>query len=362
LTAIQESRPVSATVEHHHTPWLTRVAPGLVVALVIAAVATALGKLLPIVGGPVFGILLGALAAAFVPGLRSARWKPGYDVASKPVLQLSIVVLGAGLSLRQVLDVGGQSLPVMLGTLAVALGGAWLLGRWLGVRGDTQILIGVGTGICGASAIAATTAVIKAKQAQVAYALGTIFTFNIAAVLLFPPIGHLLGMSPHSFGLWAGTAINDTSSVVAAAYTYGGDAGAYGLVVKLTRTLMLIPIVIVLAVLTARKEARRDAVLGGTVSGFSLRTMPWRRIVPVFLIGFIVAAALGSLGVIPAAWHPVLSFLGTFLITTALAGIGLAMRLGDMRKAGPRPLLLGALLWVAVAVSSLGLQALTGTL
>ena len=356
MSAIQEIRPVPAT--EHHTPRLAPIAPGLVVALVIAAVATALGKLLPIVGGPVFGILLGALAAALVPGLRAARWKPGYEVASKPVLQLSIVVLGTGLSLRQVMDVGGQSLPVMLGTLAVALGGAWLLGRWLGVRGDTQILIGVGTGICGASAIAATTAVIKAKQAQVAYALGTIFTFNIAAVLLFPPIGHLLGMSPHSFGLWAGTAINDTSSVVAAAYTYGGDAGAYGLVVKLTRTLMLIPIVVVLAILTARKEARRDVVN----SGFSLRAMPWRRIVPLFLIGFIVAAALGSLGVIPAAWHPALSFLGTFLITTALAGIGLAMRLGDMRKAGPRPLLLGALLWIAVAVSSLGLQALTGTL
>ncbi|HEV7980096.1 YeiH family protein [Amycolatopsis sp.] len=359
MSAIQEIRPVPAT--EHHTPWLRRIAPGLVIALVIAAVATALGKLLPIVGGPVFGILLGALAAALVPGLRAARWKPGYEVASKPVLQLSIVVLGTGLSLRQVMDVGGQSLPVMLGTLAVALGGAWLLGRWLGVRGDTQILIGVGTGICGASAIAATTAVIKAKQAQVAYALGTIFTFNIAAVLLFPPIGHLLGMSPHSFGLWAGTAINDTSSVVAAAYTYGGDAGAYGLVVKLTRTLMLIPVVVVLAILTARKEARRDAALSGS-SGFSLRTMPWRRIVPLFLIGFIVAAALGSLGVFPAAWHPALSFLGTFLITTALAGIGLAMRLGDMRRAGARPLLLGALLWIAVAGSSLGLQALTGTL
>jgi uncharacterized integral membrane protein (TIGR00698 family) len=357
LTAIQETRPVPVTVEHR-PPWLTRVAPGLVVALGIAAVATTLGKLLPIVGGPVFGILLGALAAAFVPRLRAARWKPGYEVASKPVLQLSIVVLGTGLSLRQVMDVGGQSLPVMLGTLAVALGGAWLLGRWLGVRGDTQILIGVGTGICGASAIAATTAVIKAKQEQVAYALGTIFTFNIAAVLLFPPIGHLLGMSPHSFGLWAGTAINDTSSVVAAAYAYGGDAGAYGLVVKLTRSLMLIPIVVVLAILTARKEARRDPMGGG----FTLRTMPWRRIVPLFLIGFIVAAALGTLGVIPAAWHPALSLLGTFLITTALAGIGLAMRLGDMRKAGPRPLLLGALLWIAVAVSSLGLQALTGTL
>ncbi|WIX78007.1 YeiH family protein [Amycolatopsis carbonis] len=334
-------------------------APGLLVALVVAGVATVLGSLVPIVGGPVFGIVLGALAAALVPGLRAQRWAPGYGVASKPVLQLSIVVLGTGLSLQEVVRVGVQSLPVMLGTLAVALGGAWLLGRRLGIERDTRTLIGVGTGICGASAIAATTAVIKPKQADVAYAIGTIFTFNIAAVLLFPPLGHLLGMSPHSFGLWAGTAINDTSSVVAASFAYGGDAGSYGIVVKLTRTLMLIPIVIVLAFLTARREARQDPAQQGA---FSIRTMPWRRIIPLFLLGFIAAAALDSLGAVPASWHPALSTLGTFLITTALAGIGLSLRLGDMRRAGPRPLILGGTLWIAVAATSLGLQALTGSL
>ncbi|TVT51375.1 putative sulfate exporter family transporter [Amycolatopsis rhizosphaerae] len=288
-----------------------------------------------------------------LPGLRAARWAPGYQVAAKPVLQLSIVVLGTGLSLREVVRVGGGSLPVMLGTLAVALLGAWALGRLLGVGGDARTLIGVGTGICGASAIAATTAVIGAAETEVAYAVGTIFTFNIAAVLLFPPLGHLLGMSPHAFGLWSGTAINDTSSVVAAAFAYGGDAGAYGIVVKLTRTLMIIPIVLVLAVLSARRRA------GGPVR---LREMPWRRIVPVFLVGFVVAAGLDSAGLVPSGWHPALSGLGTFLITAALAGIGLSLRPADLRRAGPRPLVLGGLLWVAVAASSLGLQAVTGTL
>ncbi|HVV12444.1 YeiH family protein [Amycolatopsis sp.] len=337
---------------------LMRRAPGLAVAVVVAAVATVAGKFVPIVGGPVFGIVLGAVAGAVVPELRADRWSAGYEVASKHVLQLSIVVLGTGLSLRQVVEVGGSSLPVMLGTLAVALGGAWLLGRLFGVRGDTQTLIGVGTGICGASAIAATSAVIKPKQAEVAYAVGTIFTFNIAAVLLFPPLGHLLGMSPHSFGLWAGTAINDTSSVVAASFAYGGDAGAYGIVVKLTRTLTLIPIVTVLAFLSARRETRITAA----GRRFRLRHMPWRKIVPLFLIGFLAAAALDTIGAIPASWHASLSTAGTFLITTALAGIGLSLRLKDMRAAGSRPLLLGACLWVAVAAASLGLQALTRTL
>jgi uncharacterized membrane protein YadS len=154
----------------------------------------------------------------------------------------------------------------MLGTLAVALGGAWPLGWWLGVRGDTQILIGVGSGICARQRSPPPPRSSKPSK-QVGYAIGTIFTFNIAAVLLFPPIGHLLGMSSHSFGLWVGTAINDTSSVVAAAYTYGEDAGSYRLVVKLTRTVMLIPIVIVLANLTARKQARVDAARHGDTRG-----------------------------------------------------------------------------------------------
>ncbi|GAA3524019.1 YeiH family protein [Amycolatopsis ultiminotia] len=338
----------------HWRAKLGRPVPGLVVAVLIAAVATAGGRFVPVVGGPVLAIVLGALAGAAVPGLRAVRWSPGYAFASRAVLQASIVVLGTGLSLRQVLEVGGQSLPVMLGTLAVALGGAWVLGRLLGVRGDTQTLIGVGTGICGASAIAATSAVLKPRDANVAYALGTIFTFNVAAVLLFPPLGHMLGMSPHAFGLWAGTAVNDTSSVVAAAYAYGGDAGSYGIVVKLTRSLMLIPVVLVLAVLAARRNAGSGRM--------SLRALPWHRLVPPFLIGFVAAAALDSAGLIPAGWHAPLATAGTFLITTALAGIGLSLKPAELRAAGHRPLLLGALLWIAVAASSLGLQALTGAL
>lgn len=328
--------------------------PGLALALAVAGVATVAGQEVPLVGGPVFGIVLGVLVAAVLhPG---ERLRPGFAVAVKPVLQTSIVVLGATLSLRQVATVGSSSLPVMLGTLAVALGGAWLVGRLLGVERDTTLLVGVGTAICGASAIAATQSVLRARESTVAYAIGTIFTFNIVAVLAYPPFGHLLGLDTHAFGLWAGTAINDTSSVVAAGYAYGGDAGPYSMVVKLTRSLMIIPIVTALAVVLGRRRGQPDDAPRGW------RGLPWARLVPPFLVGFVVASALTTVGVVPASWHPALTVAGTFLITTALAGIGLSMRVGDLRRAGVRPLLLGACLWALVGAASLGLQALSGTL
>ena len=331
-------------------------APGWLAAAAVAVVATLLGRAVPVVGGPVLGIVIGIVLGALVhPG---PRWRPGLALASGPTLKASIVVLGLTLSLGRLLSVGLASLPVLLGTLAIALGGAWLVGRLLGVRGDTQVLIGVGTAICGASAIAAATAVIKPKGGHVAYALGTIFTFNVIAVLTFPPLGHLIGMAPSSFGLWAGTAINDTSSVVAAAYSFDAAAGPDAIVVKLTRTLTLIPVVMALALMVARREALADDAMAR--SGW--RTLPWRKLVPTFLLGFLGAAALNTLGVVPASSGALVTALGTFLVTTALAGIGLGLDLGELRAAGVRPLLLGGVLWVLVALGSLGLQAATGTL
>ena len=334
--------------------------PGLVVVLALTAAAVPLGRLVPVVGGPVFGIMLGVLAGLAIPALRAERCRPGYEFASKNLLQLSIVVLGTGLSLQQVARVGASSLPVMLGTLALALGGAWLFGRLLGVRGDTQTLIGVGTAICGGSAIAAATAAIGARRSSVAYALATIFTFNIVAVLTFPPLGHLMGLSPEAFGLWAGTAINDTSSVVAAGYAYSQSAGDQALVVKLTRSLTLVPIVLTLVVLKARRDARVTAAAAdGSRSDRPKTPLPWRKLLPMFLIGFIAAASLRSAGVVPEAWLPTLSLIGTGLITSALVAIGLSLRPKELREAGSRPLLLGAILWILVAVGSLGLQAIS---
>jgi uncharacterized integral membrane protein (TIGR00698 family) len=324
----------------------------LVLALAVAAAATVVGEYVPLVGSAVPGAVIGAgIAIAVKPG---ARLAPGLKWASTFVLQCSVVLLGAQLSIGEAARVGVSSLPVMLGTLAICLGAAWLYGRLLGVPGDLRTLIGVGTGICGGSAIAAVSPVIEAASVDVAYAISTIFLFNIAAVLVFPLLGHALGMSQQSFGLFAGTAVNDTSSVVATATTYGSAATSHAVVVKLVRTLMIIPICLGLAALTNRK--RRPAAPARITPVRILRLVPW------FLIGFVVVAAVNSAGVIPAGAHSPLQHASVFLVAVALSAIGLSTNVAALRKAGHRPLLLGALLWITVAAASLGLQALTGTL
>lgn len=310
---------------------------GLAVAVAIGAAAFAAGTRAPLIGAPVLAVLAGLLLS------RRARpsWTPGLRLARERLLQTAVVLLGAQLSLGQVASVGVSSLPVLLGTLAVCLLLAAVVGRRLGVARDLRTLIGVGTAICGASAIAAVSPVIRARGNDIAYALSTIFLFNVAAVLLFPPIGHLFGLDQQAFGLFAGTAVNDTSSVVAAATSYGHAAADHAVVVKLTRTLMIVPICFVLAAV-ARTGRRRV-----------------RDLVPWFLVGFLAVAGLHSAGLVPPVAEGSLRALAVLLISVALAAIGLSTDVREMRRAGLRPLGLGFVLWVAVASTSLLLQALT---
>lgn len=324
--------------------------PGVALSLALAAVAMAVAQRVPVVGAPVVAVILGILLASRVR--RASRFAAGIAFASRRVLQASVVLLGFGLSSSQVLSVGAASLPVLLGTLAIALLSAWAVGVALGLSFDLRALIGVGTAICGASAIAATDAAIDADEADVSYAIATIFTFNVVAVLLYPTIGHVLGLPQHSFGLWAGTAINDVSSVVAAGTVYGHAAASYGVIVKLTRTLAIVPIAIGLAVVRGYRQA--DGERHGPVVRPELR-----RIVPFFVLAFIAAVSLNSLQLVPGASRHVLSDLPPWMIATALAAIGLSTNFGHIRRAGLRPLMLGAILWVTVGLTSLALQALT---
>ena len=327
--------------------------PGLFIAILIGVVASGVAHYFPVIGAPVVAIVIGMLLALFRSDGETLR--PGLHVASKVVLQVAVVLLGADLSLHEVASVGLSSLPVLLGTLIVVLAAAWFVGRRLGVVSDVRTLIGVGTAICGASAIAATDAVIDAPEQDVAYAIATIFTFNVVAVLTFPSLGHLLHLSQHSFGLLAGTAVNDVSSVVAASSAYGHVASSYAIIVKLTRTLMIIPITLFLAFWKARQGEGKNATTRAILTPRKLAS-----IFPFFILWFLVAVLLNSYGFIsPAARHD-LSNIAQLFIATALGAIGLSTRLRDIRTAGFRPLALGAILWVVVSLTSLLLQAATG--
>jgi uncharacterized integral membrane protein (TIGR00698 family) len=323
--------------------------PGLVLVASTGAAATVVGHFVPTVGAPVVAVSLGIVISTLHPLRVGVR--PGLRFGSRTVLQASIVLLGATLSLGQVASTGARSLPVLLGSLAVALVASQVIGRLLSVERDLRLLIGIGTGICGASAIAATEAVISASEADVSYAISTIFTFNIVAVLSFPALGHLMGLSPHAFGLWAGTAINDLSSVVAASTVYGHGAVSYAVVVKLTRTLAIIPITIVLGVIRSRTAPPGTAPLSNR-----RRITKVRQVLPMFIIWFLAAVAADTAGLIPSSWHSSLTSTAQVLITFALAAIGLSTQAQAIRRSGVKPLLLGALVWLLVLTTSLGLQ------
>jgi uncharacterized integral membrane protein (TIGR00698 family) len=327
---------------------------GLALAVGIALVALWFGRLLPLVGGPVIGIVLGILVGNVAsPG---ERFRPGVAFAGKYVLQWSIIALGFGLSLSQVAKTGLQSLSVTLVTMTVAFLSAWLLGRWLGVHDKLKILIGVGTAICGGSAIAAVTPIIRPEDHDTAFAISTIFLFNLVAVLLFPLLGHLMHLSDLGFGLWAGTAINDTSSVVAAGYSYSKTAGDFATIVKLTRATLIIPVCLVLAFVVAARE-KRNAAKDSTANHFSLaKIFPW------FILWFLVASGVRTAGLIPLAIQPSIHFIAEFLIIVALTAIGLSANLRRMAASGVKPILLGLGVWVAVAVSSLLVQKVIGQL
>ena len=340
---------MSATIVPTPAPSLGERAPGLLLAAAIALAALGLGRLAQLIGGPVFGIVMGILVRnLFAP---DGRFTPCIQFAGKQVLQWSIIALGFGLSLNQVARTGLESLSVTLVTMTVAFLAAWGLGRALKVHDKLKILIGVGTAICGGSAIAAVTPIIKPDEHDTAFAISTIFLFNLVAVLLFPLLGHLLHLSDLGFGLWAGTAINDTSSVVAAGYSFSKAAGDYATIVKLTRATLIIPICLVLALAVAWREKKQGA------GDFSLK-----KIFPWFILWFLVASAVRTAGLIPAAIQPAIHMAAEFLIIVALTAIGLSANLRRMASTGARPILLGLGVWAAVSVSSLLVQFAIGQL
>lgn len=327
--------------------------PGLLAAGLVSGVATILASAIGLGSAPVLAIALGlVLGAALGP---RPEMRIGLMFTSSAPLRAAVVLLGAELPLGSVLSQGARSLPGIGITLLGCLIAGRLLGAALGITRRIRILVSVGTAVCGASAIAAVTPVIEASETDVGYSVTTIFLFNVVAVLVFPVLGHGLGMSQHRFGAFAGTAVNDLSSVVATASIYGGSSLHTAVIVKLVRTVMIVPICVYLARVSRQRTPRPSTPqlsirrLGSTESVVAS--------LPNFLLGFLLVAALRSADAIPATATGAISHVSTWLITLALAAVGLSVDIAELRRTGMRPLVLGASLWLTVSLLALGCQA-----
>ncbi len=321
----------------------------------VIAIAVPIGRLFPQIGAPVAAIVLGSIFSVLVPipdEVHSIIRK-----ISRFSLQLSIIALGFSLSITQVLSTGASSIPVLAGTLLVALAGSYLIGKRLKVARNLRNLIGVGTAICGASAIAAVDSAIVAQDDEVSYAMTTIFTFNVLAAVIFPIIGHIFHMSDKSFATWAGTSINDLSSVVAAATSFGHLSTSYAVVVKLTRTLAIVPITAVISKLYRKTKENNNS---GESPRVNTSRFHIRGIIPMFVVWFLVAVGVNSSGILPKGAVSVAQGAGIYTITVALAAIGLSSKVSKIKEKGYAPMVLGALLWIMVAGTSLAIQGLLG--
>lgn len=335
--------------------------PGILLCLAIAVPSYILGLYLPIIGGPVFAIIIGMIVTFCIKD--KTKLQTGITFTSKKILQYAVILLGFGMNLSSILKTGAESLPIILATISVSLIVSFLLFKAMKIQPKIATLIGVGSSICGGSAIAATAPVIDADDEEIAQSISVIFLFNILAALIFPTLGSFLGLSDYGFGLFAGTAVNDTSSVTAAASAWDGIHGSNTLdtatIVKLTRTLAIIPITLILALWRTKKESNS----GGTKVSI-------KKIFPFFIIYFVLASVIttvyfalfpsGSMHELGDTIFGLLKTLSKFFIVMAMSAIGLNTNIVKLIKSGGKPIFLGFCCWLAISAVSLFMQHLLG--
>ncbi len=325
-----------------------QILPGLALSLVIAVVARFIEGLLPV-------HLIGAsVIALFIGMIINSVWKPdflnaGIKFTSKKVLKFAIILLGASLSVSVILTVGKMSLLVMFFTLLTCFGGGYFIGKAFKLNWKLSNLISAGTGICGGSAIAAIAPVIDAEDSDIAYAMSATFLFDMAMIVLFPIMGRMMELSDMAYGLWTGTAVNDTSSVVAAGYAFSEGAGDFATMVKLTRTLSIIPTVLVFSLINVRLK-RKENKNAEYKKVNILNLFPW------FILGFVALAAINSLGVIPQNVSTLAKDVSKFLMVAALAAIGLNTSFKDMKKSGINPMIHGFVISALVVVVAITVE------
>ena len=330
---------------------------GILLCLAIAIPSWFLGKIFPVAGGAVIAIIAGMIITMFWNDKKNAE--AGIKWTSKIILQTAVVLLGFGMNLGVIFQTGKQSLPIIICTITTSLVIAWILKKALKVPANTSILVGVGSSICGGSAIAATAPIIDADDDEIAQAIAVIFFFNVLAAIFFPILGKAIGFDTvhgDAFGIFAGTAINDTSSVTAAASTWdsmwnlGSETLNKAVTVKLTRTLAIIPITLGLSFIRAQKKAKE----GMKGSSFSLK-----RTFPMFILYFVIAAIITTVcvhnGIDAQVFHPIKE-LSKFMIIMAMAAIGLSSNVIQLIKTGGKPIIIGASCWCGITAVSLIVQ------
>ncbi len=360
-----------------------KIIPGVVVAVLIAVVSQFIEGLLPIhlIGASVIALFIGMTINSLVD---TTVLKEGLKFTSKKLLKLAIILLGASLSIGQILTVGSLSLAVMFFTLLTCFGGGYFIGKLLKLDWKLSNLISAGTGICGGSAIAAIAPVIDAEDKDIAYAMSATFIFDMLMIIAFPFMGHWLGLSDMAYGLWAGTAVNDTSSVVAAGYAYSEAAGDFATMVKLTRTLSIIPTVLVFAFINIRLKQRNPVTCAQTINHINNKAEKYEvcqldkmsgtaqtkketpkgvfgkinflSIFPWFILGFIALAIVNSLGVIPTEINSVTKEISKFIMVCALAAIGMNTNFKDMKKSGFNPMLHGFIISALVVIVAITVE------
>jgi uncharacterized integral membrane protein (TIGR00698 family) len=312
----------------------------------VAGVSVLIEKLIPgeLLGASIIALFLGTIINCFF----HPKWvQPALKFTSKKILKAAIVLLGASLSVSTIMSVGKMTFFVMIFTFAMCFGGGYFIRKLFGLNWKLSNLISAGTGICGGSAVAAIAPVIDADDKDIAFALSSTFLFDMVMIALYPLMGKALGMSDMAYGIWAGTSVNDTASVVASGYAFSEAAGDFATMVKLTRTIAIIPTVLVFAYISTRIKQKEMKAAGGGQKVKLVKIIPW------FIGGFLLLAVLNSTGCIPAAVSGVIKNTSKFLMVTALAAIGLSTSITDFKKAGLKPMFYGITIDTLVTLTAL---------
>lgn len=320
---------------------------GVAICFAVAGVSILIENLIPggLLGASIIALFMGTIINSF---FHPAWLKPALKFTSKKILKVAIILLGASLSINTIMSVGKMTFFVMIFTFAMCFGAGFFIRKIFGLNWKLSNLISAGTGICGGSAVAAIAPVIDAEDKDVAFAMSSTFIFDMVMVALYPIMGRLLGMSDIAYGIWAGTSVNDTASVVASGYAFSEIAGDFATMVKLTRTIAIIPTVLIFAFIGTRIKQKEMKVEGSGKKVNVLKIIPW------FIGGFLLLAILNSVGAIPAAASGIMKGTSKFLMVTALAAIGLGTSITDFKKAGLRPMFYGITIDTLVTLTALG--------